>query len=436
MSKSATTDHDARFAQGAALHPDEIRQQLHAILESPVFHGSKRCQHFLSYVCERSLAGASDDLKERTIAIEVFGRQPELDLGGDTIVRVGAREVRKRLAQYYVTAEGAAAEIRIDLPPGSYVPEFRHLAATAERPAVAPAAIEPPPVRQRRLWPWIAAAVVGVAALIVVWGPWRTVNPREEAFRRFWAPAVDSSEPLLIAVAHPLVYHPSLRALKLSEERLPPLDTPAQRPVQLPAKAIDGSDLVPVSNQYVGFGDMMVVTQVSSMLAHRSRASRVRLASAVDFAELRQAGPTLLVGSITNRWTMELQPAWRFQFRQSELLTAVIVDTQDGSGKPAPPEKRRTWSIPAKEDGSAPGDYILICRTRNTTTGGFLLVAAGLKMFGTEAAGRLLTDPDQLGAILGKLQPGWDSHNLQVVLHAKVIGNTPAPPEVVAWHVW
>jgi hypothetical protein len=63
-------------------------------------------------------------------------------------------------------------------------------------------------------------------------------------------------------------------------------------------------------------------------------------------------------------------------------------------------------------------------------------VGAGLKGFGTEAAGRLLVDAGQLGNILGKLPAGWETNNLQIVLHVKVIGNTPAQPDVVAWHVW
>ena len=48
----------------------------------------------------------------------------------------------------------------------------------------------------------------------------------------------------------------------------------------------------------------------------------------------------------------------------------------------------------------------------------------------------MLTDPDQLGVILRMPPAGWKSKNLQIVLHAKVIGNTPAQPEGVAWHVW
>jgi len=92
--------------------------------------------------------------------------------------------------------------------------------------------------------------------------------------------------------------------------------------------------------------------------------------------------------------------------------------------------------IGANDDGSTLDDYLMICRIRSLYTGGVLMVAAGLKQFGTEAAGHLISDPEQLGPILRKLPAGWESQNVQLVLHARVIGNTPAQPEVVATHVW
>jgi hypothetical protein len=186
-----------------------------------------------------------------------------------------------------------------------------------------------------------------------------------------------------------------------------------------------------VFNQYVGFGDMVAATEVASLMGRNSKpkAVRVRMASGVEFADLRKA-PTLLIGAITNRWTVELQQAWRYRFARSPSSTrTVILDTQDSTGA-------RQWSIPGKDDGSAPEDYILVSRIRSGYTGGPLLVAAGLKQFGTEAAGRLLADPESLGGILRKLPEGWENRNLQLVLHARVIGNTPTQPEMVASHVW
>lgn len=409
---------------------DEIRRQLRSMLENPVFHGSKRCKQFLEFICEKSLAGEADTLKERTIAVEVFGRPLHSDLGEDTIVRVGAREVRKRLAQYYVTPEGLAAEVHIDLVPGSYAPEFRYAAAVKEP---APLLIVGEPRQPRRNFKAIAIAAIVLVAATAVFAvvKWAGANAKEEGFRRFWEPVLGSSEPLLVAVANPLVYHPSARATRMSAENQPPQMIPIQRPIQVAANKLDGSDLIPVPNQYVGFGDMVVATEVASMLGHKNKQVRVRLASSVQFADFRQE-QTLLIGAITNHWTLELSQAWRFQFARNPGWETVIVDTQD----PRPREARRRWRVPAHQDGSAPEDYMLVCRIRNSIAGGFLIVAAGVKQFGTEAAGRLLTDPVQLSAVLGKLPRGWEDRNLQIVLHAKVIGNTPGQPEVDAWHVW
>jgi hypothetical protein len=171
---------------------------------------------------------------------------------------------------------------------------------------------------------------------------------------------------------------------------------------------------------------MVAATEVTAMMAKRGKPVRVRFASSVAFADMRQT-QTMLIGAFTNRWTMEMGQNWRFQFARDAERRTVILDSQDA---------RRRWSVPAHDDGSVSEDYILLCRIRNSSAGGFLVVAAGVKQFGTEAAGRLVTDQAQLGGLLGKLAPGWEGKNLQIVLHAKVIGNTPAVPEVVASQVW
>ena len=413
--------------------PAEIRGQLRSIFESPVFHGSKRCKQFLDFICEKSLAGEADTLKERTIAVEVFGRPPQSDLGEDTIVRVGAREVRKRLAQYYVTPDGLAAEVHIDLLPGSYAPEFRYAIAPREEATKeripSPAAVvmlrETADRARRTRTAGVGALVLLVLVSSIAAIQWTRKNAPDEGFRRFWEPILATPDPLLLAVANPLVYHPSARAMRLSLENRPAEKVTTQVPIDVPANKLDGSDLIPVSNQYVGYGDMVVAAEVAGILGRKAKPFRVRLASGVQFADLRQ-GQTLLIGSITNRWTMELSQAWRFQFAQIPGLETVIVDTQT----------QRRWRVPSHQDGSTPEDYMLICRIRSSITGGLVMVAAGVKQFGTEAAGRLLSDAGQLSAVLAKLPKGWEEKNLQIVLHSRVIGNTPGQPDVEAWHVW
>lgn len=429
MSKFLGTISEPNAESGIA--PELVREQLQRLLVSPAFLGSKRSQQFLQFVCEKSLAGQASLLKERTIAVEVFGRHPDSDLGEDTIVRVSAREVRKRLAQYY-SNEKTAGELRIDLPSGAYAPEFRSAAPAPVLPeepqpvARVSVLVEAKPQRNWTVYAGIATiAAVVLAAAVWLWSP-QSANAR--AFQKFWEPVINAREPLLTAVAHPIVYHPSSRAQRLSAENLPPQEVPAQRPLQVPANQLDGSDLIPVFNQYVGFGDLVASTEVSGMLGRLNKPVRVRMANAIEFADLRST-PALLIGAITNRWTMELQRAWRFRFDYQPGAKTVIVDTAAGS-------QGRQWTVPARSDGSAPEDYLLVSRIHSNYTGGLIIVAAGVKQFGTEAAGRLLADREQLGSILRKLPPGWESQSVQLVLHARVIGNTPAQPEVVATHVW
>ena len=410
--------------------PEEIRRQLAQILSSSVFSGSHRCQQFLEHVCEKSLAGDTGALKERAIAVDVFGRPPDTDLGENTIVRVGAREVRKRLAQYYMTPDGAASEIRVDLPPGSYAPDFRYMAAF--KPAQeTPVAIEEPRPRFSRNQILMGAvavlvAAVSTAAVLRI----ASASPNMKAFQDFWDPVLRSQEPLLIVMAHPIVYHPSGRALRLSEQSLPTQEIPLQRPLHVAPQDLNGSDIVPVMNQYVGFGDMIAATEVSAMLGRKSHAVRVRMASGIEFPDLRMTR-ALLIGAVTNRWTMELQQAWRFRLNWTPGTRTVIVDTMANQQA-----AQGQWSVLARDDGSTPNDYVLMCRVHSPYTGGLIMVAAGLKQFGTEAAGHLLVDPEQLGAVLRKLPAGWENKNLQVVLHARVIGNAPSMPDVVASYVW
>jgi TolB-like protein len=100
-----------------------VRLHLQQILDSHAFSGSKRTQDFLRLIVEHALAGEVDSLRERMIGAEMFGRPIDYDTGSDSVVRVKATEVRKRLAQYYLETDEKTG-VRIELPSGSYVPRF------------------------------------------------------------------------------------------------------------------------------------------------------------------------------------------------------------------------------------------------------------------------------------------------------------------------
>ena len=116
---------------------DRVQAAVEEIVTSKPFAQSQRMQRFLRFAVDRELAGDRDGLKEYTIGVEVFDRPPEFDPRIDSIVRVEARRLRKKLAQYY-EGEGASSDVRITLPEGSYVP----LVKCAQEPEPEPSAVE------------------------------------------------------------------------------------------------------------------------------------------------------------------------------------------------------------------------------------------------------------------------------------------------------
>lgn len=109
--------------------PDDDSKQailfeLERILNSQAFRSSDRSRQFLAYVVRNRLAGHKDNLKERSIGVEIYRRKTDYATGDDPVVRIGAGEVRKRLEQYYGSAPADTA-LRIEIPRGSYAPEFR-----------------------------------------------------------------------------------------------------------------------------------------------------------------------------------------------------------------------------------------------------------------------------------------------------------------------
>ena len=127
---------EVEFGTTPELTADMIRGQLDLLVRDEVFRSSKRSVAFLKYVVEQTLNGSADQIKERTIGVEVFGRDPSYDTNLDHIVRTAATELRKRLATYYVD-EKHRSELRMGLVPGSYIPRFT-LPEQAKHPVVEP----------------------------------------------------------------------------------------------------------------------------------------------------------------------------------------------------------------------------------------------------------------------------------------------------------
>src|SRR5580692_6522292 len=102
---------------------DQVRRQMERLLETAHFKNSRRYPALFRFIVEETLEGRGEFLKERLLGVRVFNRPPDYDTADDPIVRVTIAEIRKRIAQYY-HEEAHESEMRIELLPGNYVPEF------------------------------------------------------------------------------------------------------------------------------------------------------------------------------------------------------------------------------------------------------------------------------------------------------------------------
>src|ERR1700689_5558551 len=99
------------------------RAEVEAILRSGIFNRAPNLESFFRYICERQFNGEADEVKEYSIAVEALRRSPDFDQKKDSIVRVEAHRLRKRLGEFYAT-DGASHMVQITIPPGQYIPHF------------------------------------------------------------------------------------------------------------------------------------------------------------------------------------------------------------------------------------------------------------------------------------------------------------------------
>jgi hypothetical protein len=104
---------------------DAERAEVEDVLSSGVLGRTNNLVRLMTYVCEKYFEGAIDDIKEYNIAVHALGRREAFDPQVDTIVRVTAHALRKRLEDYYRSA-GAKHPVHICLPAGHYIPKFIH----------------------------------------------------------------------------------------------------------------------------------------------------------------------------------------------------------------------------------------------------------------------------------------------------------------------
>jgi hypothetical protein len=373
-----------------------VAEQLDRILFHSAFRTSKRCAALLRHVVQATIQGHSALLKERTLGVEVFGRDANYDTNLDPVVRTTAGEIRKRIAQYYHEA-GHEAEIRIDLPSGSYLPEF-HL--PSEMPlANLPAATLEPKKNLRLTYALLIAASCFLIAVTTV-EMWKSTP----ALEVLWGQVLKNPAPVLIVIGEP-----------------PHTQTP-----DLPNPSVSAHIL---DNDHVALADALSLAHLASFLGQNNKAYSLQSAKETTFTDL-QRGPSVLIAGYDNPWTRRATDRLRFHFANgSDPNLFWIEDRKDPS--------RRDWLVNyAIPYSNLTQDYAIVARFLDPDTAQLTVVTAGIGDNGTAVAGEFLTNRKYAEALAKAAPKNWQSKNLEAVIATQVINGKSGPPRILAVEVW
>jgi hypothetical protein len=423
-----------------------VLAQLDLLLAHPLFFQSKRYPALLRFVVEQTLRGNADQVKERSIGMDVFGRPPGYDANADPVVRVTAGEIRKRLAQYYYDPSHSE-ELRIELPTGSYVPVFQRLVEPATPPAALPAPktsaeiLQPahsqsptqsvPPSRpepspgaryQSHGHPILILLLVFVTLVLgLIGGYWfhqyrqsriSAPVPADQVVDDFWQPLTDGPSRVTFCLGEPA--------------RDSSGDTDPAQAIRHP-KLTEPLYFRLRQSGLFALADVVTLTRMTDVLERQHKAFRVSAASEASFAQLRE-GPAVLIGAFDNLWTLRLTRDLRFGFDSIDG-NAFIVDRKSS----AKTTWTMAWDLPYEKLAR---DYAIVARYRDTTTGQPVIVAAGISEEGTEAAGELISNPADLEALLHDAPANWRNKNMEAVIETQVIDGHAGPPQVRAVEFW
>lgn len=419
---------------------EALRRHLDDLTQAPAFKGSHRSQQFLRFVVERVLDGAVDQLKERTIGIELFHRIPAYDTGEDAIVRVTASDVRRRLLQHY-GRYGDASQFRIRLQPGSYIPEIEHLSASAPACGISPPLPmaestaqklrTPAPVPHQTRWRvpvlWFVTAAVLIVAVgaVVAWKPAEataSLLPWSAVFRVGHGTQLITSDPNIEQLQE--LTGTDISVSDYANQHYvsdPESLSPTQRTFYLFYQHADNAASV----------DTPLAVSIGRLAPASSRIL-VRSARSLRITDLETDDNLILIGSPrSNPWFQIFQNQLDFQFVFSKEMNQEIIRDV----RPRPGEQ--ITYIPTARGFATGESFAILALAHNPNQSRKVLLLAGANGEGTEAAGHIVSDREHLLAALEfcGMSPRTRAQDFELLLRLRTMAGSPSTVEMAACHL-
>ncbi len=401
------------------------------VLASNHFIRSVKLQGFLTYVCAKALAGRPEEISEQQIGHLVFGREAGYNPSDDNIVRVQARDLRKRLAAYFAE-EGAEEPVVIEIPKGGYLPHF----LPRSQAGLDSARLTTVRVLTPGGWPKWITMTLGVLCLILavlVWWLPRQAGAGHEQLgqspvaRQFWSRLFQPGRPTVIAVADS-----SFALLQDIDRVTVPFEDYATGRYfsrlrdRAPVSEKDKLLAEVAARHHTSLADASMVARLTQMVPNGGSVL-VRFARDMRAEDLKTQNVVLLGSERANPW-VNLIESWR-GLRISydpALHRAVVINKRPAPGEPA--------SFVGGATGEKPYDsYGTITFLPNLDRTGSILLIAGTNMQGTSAAGEYITNPNRFEELMKllKVPPNGPVPYFELVLQLVSVEGTSVSAQAV-----
>ena len=436
-----------------SLERDERWRLALRVAQSSEFQKATRLREFLLYVCQKTLTNRKDEVHEQLIAVEVFGRPTDYNPADDNIVRVEARELRRRLDIYFLT-EGRGEQLRIRIPKGSYIPRFEPnydggTSRDSSSPASREAANRPsvpsllrgagwlPPIRNvsKSFKAPLSILVLGLLAMglfVFLLGERRgtkvaierssaTMSSGSAAVTGIWWALFPSSRPVEIVVGDSsLVLAEDISgkvfslADYLSGKYIEQLESPGIREVVL--------------HPYTSLADVLATSEIQQTAMAQGKSIAIRYARDLHIRDLENEDLIFLGTSYSDPWIKEFEAEGEF-----------VLGVQDDSGRrlcfldkfPQPGGRERYCT--GQVNGNRDEAYGVVTFLPNLRERGNILILAGTTSQGTEAVGDFMAHLHSASEIRQylALAEGKPLPYFQLLFKTAVVGNAPGKRELI-----
>lgn len=391
----------------------EEREELQRVLSSSQFRRALKLQRFLNVTCSYHFKNRSEEITEFVVASEAFGKGQDFDPTQDSLVRVQAREVRRRLRDYYQN-EGKDSHVVLEYPVGHYAPVFTaradHAGPVLQHTATPLSnTVSLSSLLARRVG-LTMAVTVALGALVVfavdrelrdLLGVSRSASAKDNALspqvRSLWDRFLQSETQTLLVLSNP------------DTESCPD-------PVPL-SEAAGGT----CKGQYTGIGEAVALHLITELFKGAKMPLLVKQSRMVDADDSKRYNLILLGGKKVNLWTARL----------GEDLSL------DAGGKEIEglAEAAQFQTVYDPKTQQVTKDRALIAVRRHPTAGHWIMVLYGKYTQGTYAAAEATTDEHFLARLNwpGLVKPFPET--FRVLLGVNVNNGIPEGPIPVAVRV-